>query len=116
MKNGNSVGSSSPLASLSPFLDDHGLVRVGGRLKHARLPYDACHPILLPQSHRLTQLIVEREYKRNLHAGLQGTMAAVRQNFWPLSARSTVRKIIRNCITFNEIHPIGSANGNVTDS
>lgn len=80
LRNGNSVGSSSPLASLSSFLDDHSLVCVGGRLKHAR-PYDACHPILLPQSHRLTQLIIEREHKRNLHAGLQGTMAAVRQNF-----------------------------------
>ncbi|XP_029176757.1 uncharacterized protein LOC114944869 [Nylanderia fulva] len=34
----------SSLIKLNPFIDDHGVLRVGGRLKHALLPYDEKHP------------------------------------------------------------------------
>ena len=92
------VNTSSNILSLSPFLDENGLMRVGGRLKNSNLAFNACHPILLPRKHILTQRIIEREHTRNLHAGLQATMAFVRQRFWPLSLRSTVRGIIQKCI------------------
>ncbi|KYN50062.1 hypothetical protein ALC62_00090, partial [Cyphomyrmex costatus] len=49
------------------------------------------------RKHILTQRIIEREHTRNLHAGLQATMAFVRQRFWPLSLRSTTRGIIQKC-------------------
>jgi len=74
-------------------------MRVGGRLKNPNLAFNACHPILLRRKHILTHRIIEREHTRNLHAGLQATMAFVRQRFWPLSLRSTVRGIIQKCIT-----------------
>lgn len=35
-------------------------------------------------------------------------MAAVRQNFWPLSLRSTARKIVRGCITCFKCNPFSS--------
>jgi len=44
----------SRLQNLSPFFDDHGLIRVGGHLQHAEIPYEQKHPILLPRSYRLT--------------------------------------------------------------
>ncbi|KYN14205.1 hypothetical protein ALC57_13589, partial [Trachymyrmex cornetzi] len=68
------------------------------RLAKSTLNYDARHPILLPRNHVLTQSIIRQEHEHNAHAGLQATMAAVRQRYWPISLRSTVRKIIRNCI------------------
>lgn len=68
-----------------------------------------CPPlILLPKSHQLTRLVIEREHVRNLHAGLQGAMAAVRRNFWPLSVRSTARGIIRKCVVCFKCRPIVS--------
>ncbi|XP_024881254.1 uncharacterized protein LOC112460690 [Temnothorax curvispinosus] len=96
---GDSVSASSKILSLSPFIDETGLIRVGGRLKNSELKFDACHPILLPRDHELTKRTIRREHVRNMHAGTQATMAAVRQRFWPLSLRSTARKIIRNCVT-----------------
>ncbi|XP_071640891.1 uncharacterized protein [Temnothorax longispinosus] len=96
---GNSVSASSKILSLSPFIDETGLIRVGDRLKNSELKFDACHPILLPRDHELTKRTIRREHVRNMHAGTQAIMAAVRQRFWPLSLRSTARKIIRNCVT-----------------
>jgi len=72
---------------------------VGRRLINSDLSFDACHPILLPRDHILIRRVIEREHKRNAHAGVQATMAAVRQRFWPISLWSTTRKIIKNCVT-----------------
>ncbi|CAI6369436.1 unnamed protein product [Macrosiphum euphorbiae] len=38
------------LAQLAPFVDNDGLIRVGGRLRYSALNEDAKHPILLPHS------------------------------------------------------------------
>ncbi|XP_029162386.1 uncharacterized protein LOC114936252 [Nylanderia fulva] len=105
LKKGNALTSASSLKSLSPFLDKQGLIRVGGRLEKSQLGYDARHPILLPKNHRLTQLVIKKEHTRNLHAGLQGTMAAVRQKFWLLSVCSTTRKVIRQCLVCFRCRP-----------
>ncbi|XP_025264963.1 uncharacterized protein LOC112638119 [Camponotus floridanus] len=99
LSKGEAIRTTSNLLSLSPFIDTNGLIRVGGRLKNAELPFDTRHPILLSRNHILTRLIILREHERNAHAGLQATMAAIRQRFWPLSLRSVTRKILQNCVT-----------------
>ncbi|GFX63718.1 integrase catalytic domain-containing protein [Trichonephila clavipes] len=48
MQNGDDICNKSKILNLSPFLDDKGIIRVDGRLKHSRLPYSSKHPILLP--------------------------------------------------------------------
>jgi len=56
------VNASSDILSLSPFLDESGLMRVGGRLKNSNLAFNVCHLILLPRKYILTQRIIEREH------------------------------------------------------
>ena len=43
----------SSLLTLSPFLDENGILRVGGRLKASALPISEKHPILLPGKHHI---------------------------------------------------------------
>lgn len=105
LSKGDSINTSSSILSLSPFMDEVGLMRVGGRLKNSKLQFDACHPILLPRNYDLTHRVIEYEHVRNLHSGTQATIAAVRQRFWPLSLRSTTRKIIQKCITCFKVKP-----------
>ena len=40
------VTSSSSISSLSPFLDENDVLRVGGRLEASHLSFNAKHPIL----------------------------------------------------------------------
>ncbi|XP_018404138.1 PREDICTED: uncharacterized protein LOC108780819 [Cyphomyrmex costatus] len=101
----DSIAVTSNIRSLTPFIDESGLLRVGGRLGNSNLESNARHPILIPRNHILTQLIIEQEHKRNLHAGLQATMANVRQQFWSLSLRSATRRVIQNCITCFKVKP-----------
>ncbi|XP_071640886.1 uncharacterized protein [Temnothorax longispinosus] len=39
------------------------------------------------------------EHRKQLHAGAQATLAAVRAKYWPLAARNSIKKHIRQCIT-----------------
>ncbi len=54
LKGNNTVKNNSKLKSLSPFIDNEGLLRVGGRLKKADIPYESQHQLLLPSNHRFT--------------------------------------------------------------
>ncbi|XP_011866307.1 PREDICTED: uncharacterized protein LOC105561166 [Vollenhovia emeryi] len=108
LSKGAPINTSSKILTMSPFLDEDGLIRVGGRLKNSELNAEARHPILLPAKHELTKRIIQREHIRNKHAGTQATMAFVRQQFWPLSLRSTTRKVTRNCVTCFKSKPVHS--------
>ena len=45
---GKEVHCSSDLSFLYPYTDEKGILRVGGRLKRAPIPYQAKHPAILP--------------------------------------------------------------------
>lgn len=90
---------SGRLITLSPFLDDDNIIRVGGRLANADFEYDKKYPILLSSKHHLTKLIFEREHLRLYHAGPQSLLASVREKFWPLAGRNLAKYIVRKCVT-----------------
>ncbi|XP_076223029.1 uncharacterized protein LOC143174456 [Nomia melanderi] len=69
-----SLPRSSPLQSLNPFLDNHGILRVGGRLRNAPFSYDIRHPVILPSKHPFDELIIRYEHNRLLHAGCQAAV------------------------------------------
>ncbi|XP_066596264.1 uncharacterized protein [Prorops nasuta] len=86
------------LASLSPFLNDDGLMCVGGRLKNAKIPLSQKHSILLPAKNHVTDLIIRNFHENLYHAGVQTTLYSIRQRFWIPDGKNQVRKIIRNCV------------------
>ncbi|GFU11358.1 integrase catalytic domain-containing protein [Trichonephila clavipes] len=49
----------SPLRSLHPFIDEHGLVRVGGRLQNSQLRFNSKHPIILPSQQTTKAVHIE---------------------------------------------------------
>lgn len=94
-----------PFHKLAPFIDDAGLLRVGGRLRNSELAFDAKFPILLPKTHRLTDLIVEQVHRDKFHPGLKGLHNFLLQNFWILSPRSAIRRCISRCIRCFRLKP-----------
>lgn len=106
LKKRNAVSAKSRLASLNPFIDKDGLIRVGGRLSKSNITADQKFPIVLPNNHPLTRLIVRDEHIKNFHSGLQSTLAMVRLNHWPLKGRSTVKKILHECVICFKTKPL----------
>ncbi|XP_047106253.1 uncharacterized protein LOC124775465 [Schistocerca piceifrons] len=52
----SSIPHNSKLRDLHPFVDAEGILRVGGRLMNASVPYNERHPIIVPPMHHLTKL------------------------------------------------------------
>ncbi|GFV25374.1 integrase catalytic domain-containing protein [Trichonephila clavipes] len=60
LKKGKGVSKTSKLKALDPFLDENSLLRVGGRLSNADLPFEeAKHQIIIPSKHKFTKLLFE---------------------------------------------------------
>lgn len=56
------IALSSSLLSLHPLLDSSGILRVGGRVQNARLPYHTQHQVILSGKHPLTKLLIRSEH------------------------------------------------------
>ncbi|CAK9829640.1 hypothetical protein ANTRET_LOCUS6943 [Anthophora retusa] len=91
------INKSGPLRELNPFIDKTGIIRVGGRLSQANIPFNQKHPLVLPAKHHFTKLLILREHLRFLHAGCQSTLYSIRKRYWPVSGRKEVKNIIRHC-------------------
>ncbi|XP_036149076.1 uncharacterized protein LOC118647744 [Monomorium pharaonis] len=86
------------IVNLNPFLDNEGILRVGGRLRMSDMTYAQKHPILIPSRHHVTDLIIREIHERYHHVGIQNTLHHMRQKFWVTDGRNQVRKIIRTCV------------------
>ena len=90
---------SSKIAKLNPFLDDDGILRVGGRLKNADLPYGVKYPMILPRSSHVSSLIIRHFHERTAHQGKGMTFNEVRSNgFWVVGGSSEVSSAIHQCV------------------
>lgn len=87
------------------ILDSFGLIRVGGRLEHTLLDFESQHPIILPKGHPLTRSIILHFHHKNLHAGPQALLVAIRQQYWPLGGKKTVSHIINKCVRCFRLRP-----------
>ncbi|XP_076382761.1 uncharacterized protein LOC143260621 [Megalopta genalis] len=97
---------SSALRSLNVFLDNGGLLRVGGRLSNAPIDYDQKHSIILPPKHPLTDLIIKCEHHRLLHAGCQAVLTSLQTRYWLVSAKHNVKRNIRKCVRCFKTNPL----------
>ena len=61
--------SCSNIVKLDPFIDDNGILRVGEKIHGSVLANEIQHPVLLPKSCRIAELIVRWCNEQVAHAG-----------------------------------------------
>ncbi|XP_056307490.1 uncharacterized protein LOC130219206 [Danio aesculapii] len=96
---GTTQTKNNSLAKLKPYQDDNDqLLRVGGRLTNAPIPFEAKHPIILPNNHHVTSLIVNHYHLRLGHAGTERVLSEIRQRFWILKGRVVINQSLKSCL------------------
>lgn len=118
LQNGTCVSSKWKfLLSLTPFLDEENLLRVGGRIEKSQESFATKHPILLPKS-KLTKMIIAREHVRQLHAAPTLLLASLRQRYWPIAGRRMTKKVYHECHTCVRAkpQPLKQLMGNLPES
>ncbi|XP_062703581.1 uncharacterized protein LOC134286035 [Aedes albopictus] len=91
------VQDSSRISNLNPQLVE-GVLCVGGRLKNAAVPDGRKHPYILDHRHPFTRIVVVYYHRKHFHAGQQQVVTAVRERFWPTSARNLARQVIHEYV------------------
>lgn len=98
LSNKQAIITPKSLAQLSPFLDPHDVIRVGGRLKFSSLHNEAKHPALLPKKTYLTRLIILHYHLSLLHGGMRLVMSLIQRRFWIVSGRAAIRAVLHSCV------------------
>ncbi|XP_041988165.1 uncharacterized protein LOC121739697 [Aricia agestis] len=96
MKNGGTAPRWSSLYRLNPVYRD-GLLTLDGRIRAAQVPDEMKNPVILDGRHPFTRLLVARVHARAGHGSRERVVNDLRQKFWILKLRPTVRSIIHNC-------------------
>ncbi|XP_056093862.1 uncharacterized protein LOC130072671 [Rhinichthys klamathensis goyatoka] len=104
LSRGEVVPKSSSLRKLNPIVDKDGLLRVGGRIPLADIPWEEKHPIIVPRKHHVATLLVRHYHAKVAHQGRHLTEGAVRSaGLWLIGGKRLVSSIIHRCVTCNKL-------------
>ena len=91
-----SVKKSSHICKLDPNLS-RGVICVGGRLQRSPISEEAKHPAILPKLHHVSDLIIRHHHLRCGHSGLKHTLSMIRERYWIVQARDSLRRVLNGC-------------------
>ena len=94
--NGKSLNKDSKIYKLDPYADNQ-ILKIRGRIQNANIPLSTKHPIILPASHT-TNLLIKFYHLIHNHAGVDTILAKLREKFWIIKARRSVKSIVKYCI------------------
>ena len=81
LKHNKPLKRSSSLYKLNPFQKD-GLLKVGGRIEHAPLPYEMKHSVVVPNTHPVASLIIEDIHCKLGHASRKYVLSKLQNKHW----------------------------------
>lgn len=95
---GISLPSHNSLYSLDAFLDEDGVLRVGGRLSNSSLLNSIKHPVIIPKDHHITKILIAHYHKRMKYQGKGFTINEIRSNgYWIPGINRAVACHIHKC-------------------
>lgn len=96
------VKKSSRLYKYSPFICD-GVIRMKGRIHDNSKPFDVNNPVILPNRHPFTTLLIQTFHDANLHFGTNTVINNLNTHFRILKCNSEVKKVKYNCTRCKEL-------------
>lgn len=88
------------IKGLNPKYDDYGLIRLESRVSNRpKETEDFKYPIVLPSKHPIVDALIKKVHEQNCHVGPQGLLAKLREHYWILAGRKTVRSVTKKCAT-----------------
>ena len=98
MQTGQQLERRDAVLQFNPFLDGNGVLRAKGRLRHAPIPWNQKHPIILDIKDHVTQLIVQDAHTNSCqHMGTEFVRAHLQQTFLIIGLRRFLRRLSRTC-------------------
>ena len=86
------------ISHLCPYMDSEGIIRIRTKIIERRDLGDFGIPAILPSSHPVVEMLVLRAHEKACHVGVQGLLSLLRERFWILKGRKTIRGILTKCV------------------
>ena len=87
------------LYKLSPFVDEYGVLRVGGRLTRSSLHPHVKHPAILPKTSHVSSLLIKHYHQKVHHQGRGITVNELQSNgIWVIGCSGAVASHIYRCM------------------
>lgn len=90
----------SDIRKLSPFVDESGLLRVGGRLRNMNdtLGLVSVNPVIIPKGH-VARLLIHHFHEKTYHQGRHITEGSIRSHgYWIIGCKKMVSSVIYQCV------------------
>ncbi|XP_072400786.1 uncharacterized protein [Diabrotica undecimpunctata] len=83
---------------LDPFYEEGGLIRLRSRVCNGEDTQYYRFPVVLQSKHEVTIKLMRHYHLKSCHVGVQSTLSLLREKFWILSGRRSVRSVISKCV------------------
>ena len=101
--------------SLGVYEHEDGYLWCKGQLGRGKLPFDTKLPILLPNSHHVTELVVQSAHEKVYHNGVRETLLEIRSKYWIPKGRQTVKRILNKCLLCRKLEGLPYPSPAVSD-
>ncbi|KAJ0171004.1 hypothetical protein K1T71_013203 [Dendrolimus kikuchii] len=99
LKNKKRLESKSKLLTLSPYVDEYGILRVGGRIDSALgISSETKNPVILDGRNYITKLIVRYYHVKAAHGNRETVVNNLKQKYWVIRMRPTIKHITSQCM------------------
>ena len=103
-KQRNSSMKTNSLYRLDPFLESHGILHLGGRIKCADVPHDLEHLGILPKKSHITKLITRHYHHQVEHQDQGITLNSLQSSgYWVVGGTSVVGNLISKCVVCRKL-------------
>ena len=84
---------------LSPFVDEWGILRVGGRLANASEDDSFKFPVIIPKRTTCTKRLIEWHHSKIEHRGKHATVGRLREfGFWVINGSKETGSVVFRCV------------------
>lgn len=88
----------SRIRGLAPFLDEDGVIRLKSRVANRKDADTYRFPVVLPAKHSTVKRLILNVHVKSCHVGTQGLLSILRERFWILGGRRTIRSATFECV------------------
>ncbi len=99
LKHNKILPKTGSLQKLDPFIDQSGLLRVGGRLVKADLSSEEKRPLIIPGRSHVALLLIRHFHEQTHHQGRHFTEGVIRSaGYWIIGGKRWVSSLIHSCV------------------